>query len=54
MTNIEIKDVIETIDLLAKDVLKVGKEELFRKRDAKRMAELIYDIYQDDKSKNNV
>jgi hypothetical protein len=51
MTDAEIEYVIETLDIMAKDALKLGKEELHRKRDAKRMAELIYDIYQDKKSK---
>ncbi len=49
MTNSEIKFVIETLDLMAKDALKISKEELHRKRDAYRLAELTYDIYQDDK-----
>lgn len=50
MTDNEIKDVIETLDLLAKDALKVSKEQLIMKRDAKRMAKLIYDVNQDDKN----
>lgn len=50
MTNLEIENVIETLDLLAKDSLQVSKEKLLMKRDARRMAELIYDIYQDKKN----
>lgn len=49
MTNDEIAFVIETLDLMAKDALKISKEELYRKRDAYRMAQLTYDIYQDKK-----
>ncbi len=48
-TDDEIISVIETLDLTAKDALKLSKEDLLRKRDAKRMAELVYDIYQDNK-----
>ena len=50
MTNDEIIDVIESLDLLAKDALKVSKEDLLRKRDAKRLAELTYDIYRENKT----
>lgn len=49
MTNDEIAFVIETLDLMAKDALKMSREELYRKRDAYRMAQLTYDIYQDKK-----
>lgn len=47
MTDREIQDVVETLDLVAKDALRQAKEKLLRKRDAKQLAELIYDIYQD-------
>ena len=50
MLDDEIEFVIETIDLMAKDALKLSKEELHRKRDAKRLAGLIYDVYQDKKT----
>jgi len=49
MTDAEIAFVIETLDLMAKDALKLSKEELHRKRDAYQMAQLTYDIYQDEK-----
>ena len=49
MTDLEIEEVISTLDLMAKDAIKVSKEKLLMNRDAKRMAELIYDIYQDKK-----
>lgn len=52
MTNDEVQFVIETLDLMAKDALKLSKEELHRKRDAYRMAQLTYDIYQEKKSKS--
>lgn len=47
MTDDEIEFVIETLSLMAKDALKLTKEDLHRKRDAKRLAELIYDVYQE-------
>lgn len=50
MSDEEIEFVIETLDLMAKDALKIGTEELHRKRDAYRLAQLTYDIYQDKKA----
>jgi hypothetical protein len=50
MADTEIAFVIETLDLIAKDALKLSKEELHRKRDAYRLAQLTYDIYKDKKS----
>lgn len=49
MTDEDIEETINTLDLLAKDALKLAREELARKKDAKAMAHLIYDIYQDKK-----
>ncbi len=51
MSDDEIAFVIETLDLMAKDALKLSKQELHRKRDAFRMAQLTYDIY---KQKNEI
>ncbi len=53
MTDLEIEEVISTLDLMAKDAIKVSKEKLLMNRDAKRMAELIYDIYQDKKMRQS-
>lgn len=47
MSDEEIEFVVETLDLMAKDALKLSKEHLHRKRDAYRLAQLTYDIYQD-------
>jgi hypothetical protein len=52
MTDAEIAFAIETLDLIAKDALKLSKEELHRKRDAYRMAQLTYDIYRDKNGKD--
>jgi hypothetical protein len=49
MSDDEILNVITTLDLMAKDALQHAREQLHRKRDAKAMASLIYDIYQDKK-----
>ncbi len=53
MSDSEIEDLIENLDILAKDALKLSREKLLLKRDASRMANLIYDIYseQGEKSK---
>jgi len=53
MSDEEIRFVIETLHLMAKDALKLSTEEVHRKRDAYRLAQLTYDIYQDKKSKKN-
>lgn len=53
MTDVEIESVVETLDLLAVEALKHGKEELLRKRDAKKLAELTYDIYKEQKVRQN-
>lgn len=49
MTDDEIAFTIETLDLMAKDALNLSEEDLHRKRDAYRMAQLTYDIYKDKK-----
>lgn len=49
MTNQEIEEIVKTLSMIAKDAVNVSKEKLLMKRDAKRMAELVYDIYQDKK-----
>ncbi len=49
MTDEEIESTVVTLDLLAIQALKLSKEELLRKRDAKKLAELTYDIYKDTK-----
>jgi len=51
MSDPEIEFVIETLDLMAKDALQISREKLLMKRDAHRLAELTYDIYQDSKKK---
>jgi hypothetical protein len=53
MTDDEIEFVIETLRLMAKDALKLSKEELHRKRDTYRLAQLTYDIYQDKELTNS-
>ena len=45
MSDEEVEFVIVTLDLMAKDALKLTTVELHRKRDAYRMAQLTYDIY---------
>lgn len=47
-TDDEIEFVIETLSLMTKDALKLTKEDLHRKRDAKRLAELTYDMFRDE------
>jgi len=50
MTDDEIEFVIETLDLMAVDALKLSKEELIRKRDAKQLADLTYDLYRESQN----
>lgn len=49
MTDREIEELIETLDLLAKDALQEAKRRIVMKKDAKALAELTYDIYKDSK-----
>lgn len=53
MTDDEIIHVITTLDLLAKDALQEAKIKLRRKRDAKALANVVYDIYKDEKRTKN-
>lgn len=50
MSDEEIEFVIGTLDLMAKDALKISTEEVHRKRDAYRLAQLTYDIYKEKKN----
>lgn len=50
MSDEQILEVIETLDLLAQDALQEAKRKIAMKRDAKQMAELLYDIYNDKKT----
>ncbi len=49
MTDDEIINVIETLDILASDALDTARHRLRIQKDAKGLANLIYDIYQDKK-----
>ena len=49
MSDAEIEEVVSTLTILAKDTLETARLKILRKRDAKRLAELTYDIYQDEK-----
>lgn len=49
MSDEQILEVINTLDLLAKDALDLAKLQLKRKKGAGELANLIYDIYQDKK-----
>jgi hypothetical protein len=48
MSDDEIAGVIDTLDLLAKDALEMAKNKIRMKKDASDLANLIYDIYQDE------
>ncbi len=49
MADVEIADVVSTLTLLAKDTLEEQRIKMLRKRDAKRLAELIYKMYKEEK-----
>lgn len=51
MSDDELSQTIGTLDLLAKDALKQAHQRIQTKADAIDLANLIYDIYQDKKSK---
>ena len=51
MTDAEITEVVSTLTMLARDTLETARLKMLRKRDAKRLAELIYDVYKDEKAK---
>jgi hypothetical protein len=49
MSDKELLETINALDLLAKDALEHARREIQIKADARDLAELIYDIYQDKK-----
>ncbi|HKU18882.1 MAG TPA: hypothetical protein VJP80_06450 [Candidatus Saccharimonadales bacterium] len=51
MSDEEILDVIETLHSLAKGAIEDAKVSLRRKKDAKALANVIYDVYKDKKKK---
>jgi hypothetical protein len=51
MTDEEITEVISSLDIMAKDALETAQAKLRMKKDANDLANLIYDIYQDKKSR---
>lgn len=53
MTDDEILNIIKSLDLLAKDALQEAQKRIKMKKDAKALAELTYDIYQDKKRTKN-
>lgn len=53
MSDVEILKVMGTLDLMAKDALEHARFRLHRKKDAKALANLIYDVYQEDKRKED-
>ncbi|MEI7689351.1 MAG: hypothetical protein WCI79_00050 [Candidatus Saccharibacteria bacterium] len=52
MSDEEVQSTIETLSLLAIDALKLSKKKLAIERDAKKLAELTYDIYSGRKAQN--
>jgi hypothetical protein len=53
MTDDEIIEVISTLDIMAKGALETARTKLRMKQDARELATLIYDIYQDKKRIEN-
>jgi hypothetical protein len=53
MTDDEIIEVISTLDIMAKGALETARTKLRMKQDARELATLIYDIYQDKKRLEN-
>jgi hypothetical protein len=53
MTDDEIIEVISTLDIMAKGALETARMKLRMKHDARELATLIYDIYQDKKRLEN-
>jgi hypothetical protein len=45
MTEEEIEDLIINLDVIAKHSLEMARKKLHIKRDARELAELIYDVY---------
>jgi hypothetical protein len=52
MSDTELMEVIDTLDLLAKDALDLARRKISMKNDAKDLANLVYDIYQDKKKQD--
>lgn len=50
MTDAEIEEVVNTLTLMPSDTIETIKHKILRKRDAKRLAELVYDMYQEEKA----
>jgi hypothetical protein len=51
MSDEEIEQIINTMDILAKDAIELARRKPRIQRDAKALAELTYDIYKEDSSK---
>lgn len=49
LTDDQIQEIINALSLIARDSLDKAKAEVRRKKDAKELAELIYDIYTNKK-----
>lgn len=50
MTDEDLLEVLNTLDLLAKDAVENARRKVIMHSDAKDLANLIYDIYQNKKS----
>jgi hypothetical protein len=53
MSDEELRNIIHTLDLLAKDALRHARESISVKKDAKALADLTYNIHKDSKKKNS-
>lgn len=53
MTDTEIEEIIDTLTLMARDTVEKIKHKILLKRDAKMLAELVYDIYTDKKANDD-
>ena len=53
MTDSEIIDVVNTLDLLAKDALQEARRRIKMKNDAKGLAEIIYSEYKSSANRNS-
>jgi hypothetical protein len=54
MIDEEIEDLIINLDVIAKHSLEMARNKLHMKRDATELAELAYDVYQDEKVKDRI
>jgi hypothetical protein len=52
MSDDELLELIGTLDLLARDALKLAHEQLLMKKDANALASVIYDVYKDKKQQD--